>query len=201
MGKKRSSKAAAATSKIPENGKSARVPIGRTLKTQDKYLPSDRKKVQELKDRRWVVVIDKNTNEELAVVRLTTEKQPNSSPLPNYRHGNKKETRFKHFVETEDDEGNAIRVDGKKFLQNLKKGIRRFLLAPWRMTASLQWKKTTFHPICLQNPADTIGWMWIKGPMNNRDRDPNMQKCLFESARCTKRRSLLPYTEKHLSIE
>lgn len=120
-GKKRSSKAAAATSKIPENGKSARVPIGRTLKTQDKYLPSDRKKVQELKDRRWVVVIDKNTNEELAVVRLTTEKQPNSSPLPNYRHGNKKETRFKHFVETEDDEGNAIRVDGKKFLQNLKK--------------------------------------------------------------------------------
>ena len=120
-GKKRSSKSAAATSKIPENGKSARVPIGRTLKTQDKYLPSDRKKVQELKDRRWVVVIDKNTNEELAVVRLTTEKQPNSSPLPNYRHGNKKETRFKHFVETEDDEGNAIRVDGKKFLQNLKK--------------------------------------------------------------------------------
>ena len=120
-GKKRSSKAAAATSKIPENGKSARVPIGRTLKTQDKYLPSDRKKVQELKDRRWVVVIDKNTNEELAVVRLTTETQPNSSPLPNYRHGNKKETRFKHFVETEDDEGNAIRVDGKKFLQNLKK--------------------------------------------------------------------------------
>lgn len=120
-GKKRSSPAVDATPKIPASGKNVRVPIGRTLKTQDKYLPSDRKKVQELKDRRWVVVIDKNTNEELAVVRLTTEKQPNSSPLPNYRHGNKKETRFKHFVETEDDEGKAICADGIKFSQNPQK--------------------------------------------------------------------------------
>lgn len=118
-GKKRSSKGVATQSKIPANGE--KVPIGRTLKTQDKYLPSDRSKVQNLKDHRWVVVIDKNTDEELAIVRLTTERQANSSPLPKYRKGNKKQTYFKHFVETEDDEGKAIRVDGKKFLQNLKK--------------------------------------------------------------------------------
>lgn len=101
--------------------KTKSVPIGRTLKTKDKYLPYDPKKVRELKDRRWVAVIDKNTNEELAVVRLTDERQPNTTHLPTYKKGNRKDTYFKHFVETEDSEGNAIRVDGKKFIENLAK--------------------------------------------------------------------------------
>lgn len=96
------------------------VPVGRTLKTKDKYLPHDKKKVHELKERRWVVVIDKNTNEELAIIRLTDEKQPNTTRLSSYKKGNKKDTYFKHFVEIEDNEGNAIRVDGKKFIENLK---------------------------------------------------------------------------------
>ena len=97
------------------------VPIGRTVKTKDKYLPHDPKKVQELKDKRWVVVIDKNTNEELAVVRLTDEKQPNTTELPTYKKGNKRKTFFKHFVEIEDSEGKAIRIDGEKFIANASK--------------------------------------------------------------------------------
>lgn len=92
--------------------------LGRTLKTKDKYLPYNEKKIKQLKDKRWVVVIDKNTDEELAIVRLTDEKQPNTTYLPTYKKGNKRDTYFKHFVETKDDEGNAIRVDGKKFLEN-----------------------------------------------------------------------------------
>lgn len=95
-----------------------KTPLGRTLKTKDEYLPHDKSKVRQLKDKRWVVVIDKNTDEELAIVRLTDENQPNTTPLPTYKKGNKRDTYFKHFVETEDNEGNAIRVDGKKFLEN-----------------------------------------------------------------------------------
>lgn len=41
--------------------------------------------------------------------------------LPTYKKGNKRDTYFKHFVETEDSDGNAIRVDGKKFIENLAK--------------------------------------------------------------------------------
>lgn len=113
-GKKPSAKKAPAPRKPQKKG----VPVGRTLKTQDKYLPYKKSKVQELKAKRWVVVIDKNTDEELAIVRLTDEKQPNTTHLPTYRKGNRKDAYFKHFVEIEDSEGNAIRVDGKKFLEN-----------------------------------------------------------------------------------
>ncbi len=105
--------------KAEKNG--AGVPIGRTIKTKDEYLPYDPKKVQELKQKRWIAVIDKNMNEELAIVRLTDERQPNTTPLPTYKKGNKRDTYFKHFVETEDSDGNAIRVDGKKFIENLAK--------------------------------------------------------------------------------
>lgn len=93
-------------------------PVGRTLKTKDKYLPYDPKKIRELKDKRWVAVIDKNAREELAVVRLTDEKQPNTTYLPTYKKGNRKDTYFKHFVEITDNDGNAIRVDGKRFVEN-----------------------------------------------------------------------------------
>ena len=98
------------------------VPLGRTIKTKDEYLPIVKKRSKELKDERWVAVIDKNTNEELAIVRLTTKKQPKTTFLrKTKKQGNKVETRFKHFVETEDNEGNAIRVDGKRFIENLQK--------------------------------------------------------------------------------
>lgn len=93
-------------------------PVGRTLITADKYLPIIKGKSQELKDERWVVVIDKNTNEELAVVRLTSQNQANTTYLPTYKHGNMKETYFKNFVEIEDNEGNPIVVDNVKFKAN-----------------------------------------------------------------------------------
>ena len=80
------------------NGHKKSVPVGRTLKTQDRYLPYKKNKVQELKPHRWVVVIDKNTDEEFAVVRLTDENQPNTTYLPTYKKGNRKKTYFKHFV-------------------------------------------------------------------------------------------------------
>lgn len=81
-------------------------------------MPYKKNKVQELKPHRWVVVIDKNTDEEFAVVRLTDENQPNTTYLPTYKKGNRKKTYFKHFVETEDNEGAPIRLDGKKFIEN-----------------------------------------------------------------------------------
>ena len=117
-------KRADAKSPKKSGGKSKKksIPIGRTIRTKDEYLPYSEKDVQELKDKRWVAVIDKNTNEELAIVRLTKEKQPNTTFLHTSKNNGKEvETRFKHFVETEDNEGNAIRVDGKKFIENLQK--------------------------------------------------------------------------------
>ncbi len=106
-------------SKTNKNNK--RVPIGRTLKTKDKYLPAKKSKTQKLKNKRWVAVIDKNTNEELAIVRLTDENQKNTTILKNYIKGNKRKTYFKHFVEVEDNEGKPIKIDGVKFIENDKK--------------------------------------------------------------------------------
>lgn len=100
---------------------SQKTPIGRTIKTKDEYLPYDPKKVIELKDKRWIAVIDKNDFEELAVVRLTDEDQPNTSPLPTYKKGNKGDTYFKHFIEIEDNVGNPIKVDNQRFIENHKK--------------------------------------------------------------------------------
>ncbi len=99
------------------------VPVGRTLLTKDEYLPNNPAKVNKTnggnpKSKRWVAVIDKNAREELAVVKLTTQVTPNTTPLPTYQKGNGKQTNFKHFVETEDDEGKPIVVDGKKFKEN-----------------------------------------------------------------------------------
>jgi len=111
----------AETKKTIKSSEKREVPIGRTLKTKDKYLSYEPKYVQKLKEHRWVAVIDKNTNEELAIVRLTDEKQPNTTHLRTYHKGNNKDTYFKHFVETEDKEGNAIKVDGKKFIENFSR--------------------------------------------------------------------------------
>ena len=87
---------------------SAGVPVGRTLKTKDEYLPKKDSKVKELKSKRTVVVIDKNTKEELAVVKLTTKSTQNTTELEGYKKGNKKTTYFGHFVETSDNEGKPI---------------------------------------------------------------------------------------------
>ena len=65
-----------------------------------------------------MVVIDKNSKEELAVVKLTTKKSSNSTELEGYKKGNKKTTYFGHFVETYDNEGKPITVDGVKFKEN-----------------------------------------------------------------------------------
>lgn len=98
---------------------SKRYPNGRTIKTQDKYLPTDKKgNSAKPKTKRRVVVVDSNRYDELAVVRLTTQNQPNTTELRTYKKGNGKTTYFKHFVEIMDDEGNPIKIDGKKFIEN-----------------------------------------------------------------------------------
>lgn len=96
-----------------------RTPNGRTLKTKDEYLPQEKGKVKELKNKRWVAVIDSNQKNELAVVRLTDEEQKNTTELPTYKKGNKRKTHFKHFVETEDNEGKPIKATKNgKFQEN-----------------------------------------------------------------------------------
>ena len=108
--------------KKPATGKKKtvkRTPKGRTLKTKDKYLPQTKGKVKELKEKRWVVVIDSNERNELAIVRLTDEKQENTTVLPTYKKGNNRTTYFKHFVEITDNEGKPITVTKQgKFQEN-----------------------------------------------------------------------------------
>ena len=96
---------------------SAGVPVGRTLKTKDEYLPEETSKTEEMKDNRWVIVIDKNTKEELAVVKLKSKKTKNTTKLEDYKVGNQKTSYFSHFVETFDNERKPI-VIGEKFQQN-----------------------------------------------------------------------------------
>lgn len=105
--------------KKAEKNISKRYPNGRTLKTQDRYLPTDKKGVSESpKSQRRVVIIDSNSFDELAVVKLTTQNQPNTTELPTYKNGNGKKSYFKHFVEITDNDGNPIKVDGVKFIEN-----------------------------------------------------------------------------------
>lgn len=111
------------TKKSPEKAakSSKKVPNGRTVKTKDKFLPVEKKgKSTKPKDKRFVAVIDSNSDNELAIVRLTTREQENTTALPTYKKGNKKETRFKHFVEISDNEGKPIKIDGIKFIENNK---------------------------------------------------------------------------------
>lgn len=89
------------------------VSVGSTLKTKDEYLPFDKSKVKELKNKRWVAVIDKNKKGEFAVVKLTTQRTKNTTELKGYSKGNKKTTYFGHFVEIKDNEGNPIKVSVK----------------------------------------------------------------------------------------
>ena len=59
---------------------SKRYPNGRTIKTADKYLPIGKHgESDNAKGQRRVVIVDSNRYDELAVVRLTTQKQPNTT--------------------------------------------------------------------------------------------------------------------------
>ncbi len=94
---------------------SGRVPQGRTLSTYDNYL-GDGYKTGSRKERP-VVVIEANKQNDLAVVPLTTQDGNNRTQLKNYQQG---QSRFKHHIEIEDNEGNPIRVN-KKFRENSPK--------------------------------------------------------------------------------
>jgi hypothetical protein len=108
-----------ARSSVNADNVSKRYPNGRTLKTKDEYLPTSQKgSSTNPKEKRHVAVVDSNRNDELAVVRMTTQKQQNTTPIRTYKKGNGKETYFKHFVEIADNEGKPIKVDGVKFIEN-----------------------------------------------------------------------------------
>ncbi len=89
-----------------------KVPQGRTLTTNDSYLPGG--KITGSKKTRPVVVIEANEENELAVVPLSSRQGKNRTKLKNYQQG---QSYFKHFVEIEDDEGRPIKVN-KKFREN-----------------------------------------------------------------------------------
>jgi len=88
-----------------------RVPQGRTLSTNDKYLSGASTGSQK---ERPVVVIEANEDNDLAVVPLSSREGKNRTRLKNYQQG---QSFFKHYVEIEDDEGKHIRV-GDKFREN-----------------------------------------------------------------------------------
>ena len=118
---KRRTKSPGRTSTAQDKNVSKRYPNGRTLRTKDEYLPTKKgKRSDNPKDERWVAVIDSNQKDELAVVRLTRQNQSNTTYLPTYKKGNGERSFFKHFVETKDNAGGPIKVDGKKFKENAK---------------------------------------------------------------------------------
>lgn len=84
-----------------------KVPQGRTLKTQDKYLD---KKAKQPDKERPVVVIEANDRNDLAVVQLSSRDGRNRTRLKGYQQG---QSYFKHYVEIADDEGDPIRVNAK----------------------------------------------------------------------------------------
>lgn len=91
---------------------SGRVPQGRTLKTQDNYLSGGKKTGSEKE--RPVVVIEANARNDLAVVPLSSRKGKDRTRLKDYQQG---QSYFKHYVETQDNEGKPIRVN-EKFKEN-----------------------------------------------------------------------------------
>lgn len=91
---------------------SGRVPQGRTLKTKDNYLSGGKKTGSEKE--RPVVVIEANARNDLAVVPLSSRKGKDRTRLKDYQQG---QSYFKHYVETQDNEGKPIRVN-EKFKEN-----------------------------------------------------------------------------------
>lgn len=84
-----------------------KIPQGRTLTTQDKYLD---KKAKQPDKERPVVVIETNEFNDVAVVPMSSSKGKDRTRLKNYQQG---QSYFKHYVEVEDVEGNPIRINSK----------------------------------------------------------------------------------------
>ncbi len=95
--------------KQPGNPKSL---IGNVLSTHDKYLPNKKNKNAIMKERR-VAVVEQNKTGGLGVVKLTTQNTSNTTKIKDYRKGNGKDTFFKNFLETEDNEKKPIMVNDK----------------------------------------------------------------------------------------
>lgn len=93
---------------------SKRIPNGRTVQTRDEFFfghKNYRKPGYAKKGLyRKAVVVDSNSQDELAVVKLTT------SPKGRSIVGEKK-SKYKPFIETLDDDGKPIKL-GKKFKEN-----------------------------------------------------------------------------------
>lgn len=95
------------------NVPSGRVPLGRTLKTQDNYLAnSDTGSTKA----RTAVVIENDGYDNLAVVPLSSRLGSHRTHMKKYQQG---KSYFKHFVEIKDDSGQPIRVN-EKFQANHK---------------------------------------------------------------------------------
>lgn len=89
------------------------VPKGRTLMTNDKYLPGA---YTGSKKKRGAIVFDSNDNDELAVVPMSSKPGSNRTRLKNYQDG---KSYFKHYIETVDNEGKPIKIN-EKFSENHK---------------------------------------------------------------------------------
>lgn len=95
---------------------SQRIPRGRTLTTNDKYLAGS--KTNSTKNRPLVVVDTNGKN--LAVVTLSATDGKNRTELKGYKNPKTgKKTYYKHFLEIQDNEGKPIQVNDK-FRENHK---------------------------------------------------------------------------------
>lgn len=89
------------------------VRIGQTLSSNDLYLPYNKGRVPESKERP-VIVADKNKNNELVVIPSSTQKTPNTTFYGKYGIAY-----YRHNLEIEDNEGNPIKY-GSKFRKTKK---------------------------------------------------------------------------------
>lgn len=90
---------------------SSKVPNGRILHTRDKDLQGgngyEKKKSKGLY--RMVVVVDSNSDDELAVVKLTTSEK--GIELPEYKNGKSK---YREYILTLDKDNNPIKITPKE---------------------------------------------------------------------------------------
>lgn len=91
--------------------KHEKIKIGQTLESNDLYLPHDKSTKSK---KRPVIVVDKNSREELVIVPGSTQKTDNTTEYKKY--GIKY---YRHNIEIEDDEGRPIKHNNK-FIKNEK---------------------------------------------------------------------------------
>ncbi len=101
---------------------SKKVPNGRTLQTRDEYLGSGKGKKNIKPEHpnpndlyRRVTVIDSNIQNELAIIKLGTKGRHS---LKKYLTGKSK---YNAYIEIEDNNGNRIKIDGVRFVENSSK--------------------------------------------------------------------------------